>query len=232
MADSYALIPQCRICSKVSDETRKSIDKDILLGLTPKDIVAKYASKFPEASPLTIYSVQNHRKHYLEFLAVKKLEHMEVSDGKLAIVPKDIEESLKVQKFISETSLKVAEGIINEEAILQTLMLDSFNDITSLNEQIMAGSLTGKYLRATLATKDTIKKNLIEAIQKNKELRQKVGGEMEQLALIKDILNRMLKNCVLSLKEVGVSKSVGELFGKELERRLRLDPLISKYMEG
>lgn len=206
------------------------IDSDLVAGDSITDILNRYKTKFPPEYPLTDNSLINHKKHLMEWLAVARLSSIKVEGGKLSLVPEAIERAREVDTFITTVSLDVAKGIVNEDHILQNMIIDSYRDIERLNDILTSTALSPKYIRSTMLTKDTIKRTLIETLQKNTELRQKIGGDIDKAKSIFDIIKRMITCCIKALKAIGLTQEQADAFSKKLKDTMYKDVEISKYL--
>jgi hypothetical protein len=227
----YTLVPQCRICSRVDQDVRDAIDADLISGELVQTILLKFKDKFPSEHPLTEASIANHKKHLMEWLAVSKLSAIRVEAGKLSLVPEVVDRRHEVDTFLEKTSLDVARGIVNQDDILQSLIIDSYRDIEKLNEEISSSSMTPKYMRMMVLTKDTVKKNLIDAIQRSQELRQKVGGDIDKATAVKDAIKRVINCCVKSLRAISATQEEADTFAAALKDFMLKDPTLAKYLD-
>ena len=227
----YVLIPQCRVCSRCTQEIRDLIDADLIANDPILDVLNRYKEHFTGEYPLTENSLINHKKHLVEWLAVARLSAIKIEGGRLSLVPEVVKRAAEVDSFIRSVSVEVAKGVVNEDKILQNMILDSYRDIERLNDILTASALNPKYLRSMILTKDTVKKNLIDTLQKNTELRQKIGGDIDKANTVKDIVRRVIMACVKSLRTLGVTQEQADEFAISLKDMMSKDTEISKYMD-
>ena len=80
-------------------------------------------------------------------------------------------------------------------------------------------------------TKDTVKKNLIDAIQRSQELRQKVGGDIDKAMAVKDAIKRVINCCVKSLRAISATQEEADTFAAALKDFMLKDPTLAKYLD-
>lgn len=226
----YTLVPTCRICSHCKDEIRDSIDADLVAGETITDTCIRYRSFFPKEYELTENALIEHKKHLMEWLATAKLSSLKIEGGKLSLVPEALSRSREVDEFVSGVSHDVARGIVNEPKILQNLIIDSYKDLERCSDILTAQAVSPKYIRSILTTKDSIRKNLMDALQRNVELRQKIGGDIDKTKTVQEVLKRVIACCIKSLKVISVTQEEADAFAEALKDSMYKDTEISKFM--
>lgn len=226
----YLKYASCRICQKVDQDTRDLIDKAIIEGKDEDTIIREFAEYFPSNAPLTPRAIKYHKSHLMEHIAREKINALAISeDGNISISPAVIH-SEQITTFLSDTALQVANGVIDEQRVLQALIIDSYKDLNKLNEFLDSQKESLKVLRQVLLTKDSIKRNLADQIQRSQELKIKVGGEISEHLQVQKAIKSMASACIRVLKAMGFAETEAKTFGLRLKAEMEVDPILSPYM--
>lgn len=231
--EGYVKDPHCRICTKISQEDRDAIDSAILNRAPLEALVEKYKHIFPSEAPLTIYALQNHKKHLTEYASTVRLSVLakEVESGSLTVVPSKLVTGDRLTSLMADTVDNVSRGIIVEEDILLCLISDNFKDLQYLAEFQQSSPPSIKYLRAIVMAKDALRKTLFDALQKNRELQQKEGGEIDKAMAVKEALTKLINLCAKALATIKVSQETVDQFKTVLISMIKADPILSRYSE-
>ena len=223
---NYSILPGCRVCTEIPDDIRKQIDEKILLSVPDKEILAEFKFSFPASSPLTLDAISFHKQHLFQEIATKKLSELGLEKTSV-VIP---EESLKESEILEQTYKDVSKGIINESQMLDSLIIGSYSDIRHLEEMISANYSKPNLVRLYILTKDTVRKGLMDALQRSQELRQKEGGIADKERALKILAEHIIQAVLASLQEFGLSPEQISAFGNMFKKHCMEDGIIKKYV--
>ena len=224
---NYPIVPACRICTSVPDDIRNQIDEKILLDVPDKEILAEFKFSFPATSPLTLDAIAFHKQHLYKTIALTKLKDLELERTPV-VIP---ESSLKESEILEKTYSDVSQGIINEAQMLESLIIGAYGDIRQLEEMVSANYSKPALVRLYIVTKDTIRKSLMDALQRSQELRQKEGGEIDKERALRQLSERFVQVIHATLQEYGLSVEELKHFGFLLKKNCLDDEIIKKYIQ-
>ena len=223
---NYSILPGCRVCTEIPDDIREQIDEKILLSVPDKEILAEFKFSFPSSSPLTLDAISFHKQHLFQEIATKKLSELGLEKTSIIVS----EESLRESEILEQTYKDVSKGIINESQMLDSLIIGSYSDIQHLEEMISANYSKPNLVRLYILTKDTVRKGLMDALQRSQELRQKEGGAVDKERSLKILAEHIVQAVLSSLQEFGLSSEQISAFGTLFKKHCLEDETIKKYV--
>ena len=164
-----------------------------------------------------------------ETVALGKLSDLGIAPGSLTF-KSHTQEELDKEKFQLDTFKDINSGVIQEENILKSLIIDSYNDINSINEAIEARAFSDKYFRSMLATKDVIKKTLIDTLQKNRELNQKDDSKEELKRNLKLLSQRLFSVVSETMDMIDIPQEKKAEFGRLLKEAVLKDADLAQIL--